>query len=63
MVDPYLDDEPELMKTVLSNHSAQNRVGESDEVAEAIVWLTSGAASFVNGAVLTTDGGPTAKLY
>ena len=63
MVDPYLDAEPELMKTVISNHSAQNRVGESEEVAEAIVWLTSGAASFVNGAVLTTDGGPTAKLY
>lgn len=63
MVDPYLDAEPELMKTVIQNHSAQNRVGESAEVAEAIVWLSSDVSSFVNGSVITTDGGPTARLY
>jgi NAD(P)-dependent dehydrogenase (short-subunit alcohol dehydrogenase family) len=63
MVDPYLVDEPDLMKKVISNHSAQNRVGESKEVAEAIIWLSSDEASFVNGAVLTTDGGPTSRLY
>ncbi|GAA0499689.1 SDR family oxidoreductase [Streptomyces sp. NPDC046215] len=36
------------------------RPGEPQEVAEAIVWLLSAAASFVNGAVLTVDGGVTA---
>lgn len=33
------------------------RAGRVEEAAEAIAWLTSPAASYVNGAVLTVDGG------
>lgn len=33
------------------------RMGEPEEVAQAVVWLASDAASFVVGHVLCTDGG------
>ncbi|HWD03280.1 MAG TPA: SDR family NAD(P)-dependent oxidoreductase [Amycolatopsis sp.] len=33
------------------------RYGEAPEVAEAVVWLCSAAAAYVNGVVLPVDGG------
>lgn len=33
------------------------RIGEPEEVAEAVVWLCSDAASFITGATLPIDGG------
>jgi NAD(P)-dependent dehydrogenase (short-subunit alcohol dehydrogenase family) len=33
------------------------RGGEADEVAAAIVWLCSDAASYVTGALLDVSGG------
>ena len=37
------------------------RIGEPPEVAEAVVWLCSDAASFVTGHSLLVDGGLTAQ--
>jgi NAD(P)-dependent dehydrogenase (short-subunit alcohol dehydrogenase family) len=63
MVDPAVEAFPEVLKTVVGRHSAQNRVGDAEEVAAAITWLCSDSASFVNGAVLAVDGGDTTRLY
>ena len=63
MVDPYVETAPELIKAAVSRYSALNRLGHAEETAEAITWLCSDAARFVNGAVLPVDGGDTSKLY
>jgi NAD(P)-dependent dehydrogenase (short-subunit alcohol dehydrogenase family) len=61
MVDPIATED--FMKTVVRRHSAQNRLGEAQEIAEAVAFLCSDAASFVNGADLIIDGGQTTTLY
>ena len=38
------------------------RFGEASEVANAIVFLSSPAASYINGVNLPVDGGRTASL-
>jgi NAD(P)-dependent dehydrogenase (short-subunit alcohol dehydrogenase family) len=63
MVDPDDDDLDEFIDEVVNRHSAMGRLGEGSETAAAIAWLCSDAASFVNGAVLSIDGGDTARLY
>ena len=63
IVDPHLESRPELMKALVGRYSAMNRVGKAEETAEAITWLCSDAASFVNGAVLPVDGGDKSRLY
>jgi NAD(P)-dependent dehydrogenase (short-subunit alcohol dehydrogenase family) len=39
---------------------ALGRIGQPDEVAAAVLWLCSDAASFVTGLAHTVDGGLTA---
>lgn len=41
----------------LANRHPLGRIGRSDEVAAAVLWLASSAASFVTGTDLEVDGG------
>lgn len=63
MVDPYVAAAPDLVNALTTRHSGMKRLGDASETAEAIAWLCSPAASFVNGAVLAVDGGEAARLY
>ena len=59
MVERFLTEAPDMARR-LTRASPTGRLGQPDEVAQAIVWLLSDAASFVNGAALPIDGGLTA---
>ena len=48
--------DPEIFKKV-SRWYPLGRVAEPDDIAEAVVFLGSPAAAYINGAVLTVDGG------
>jgi 3-oxoacyl-[acyl-carrier protein] reductase len=47
---------PKVLAEMVS-HTPLARMGTAEEIAEAYLWLASDAASFVNGAVLSVDGG------
>jgi NAD(P)-dependent dehydrogenase (short-subunit alcohol dehydrogenase family) len=55
MVD-FVTDNPDLLEEVAARHPI-GRLGTPQEIAEAVVWLCSDAASFVTGHALVADGG------
>jgi NAD(P)-dependent dehydrogenase (short-subunit alcohol dehydrogenase family) len=50
----------EDVENILTSVTPLLRAGSVDEIAEAVFWLCSPAASFVTGANLAVDGGKTA---
>ena len=60
MVERAIEQLPQLEQGALMNNPSR-RLGETHEVAEAVLWLASDASSFTNGAALTVDGGLTAQ--
>ena len=50
-------EQAEEMKEVLSRQIPAGRVGRPEEVAEAVLFLASDEASFINGVELFVDGG------
>lgn len=48
------------MKKVIDSMTPLGRMGQAGEIAEAVVWLCSDAASFITGHPLVIDGGSTA---
>ncbi len=61
MIERTLEVQPELSWQSLANGHPVGRVGEPEEVAEAVLWLCSDAASFVTGHLLILDGGLVAQ--
>ena len=63
MVDTNQPGAEDRYKMLTARHSGMKRLGNAEETANAIVWLCSPSASYVNGAVLTVDGGGATRLY
>jgi NAD(P)-dependent dehydrogenase (short-subunit alcohol dehydrogenase family) len=60
MVDRVLEGDEEKEAEAIAKHPL-GRIGSPIEVARAVVWLCSDAASFVTGDVLMVDGGFVAR--
>jgi 3-oxoacyl-[acyl-carrier protein] reductase len=59
MIKPYLDD-PEARK-VIEERIPLVRIGEPEDVANAVSFLASDEASWITGTILNVDGGKTAS--
>ncbi len=57
---PALNAGEEVVNALVAMHPI-GRLGEADEIAEAIAWLCSDAASFMAGHAMAVDGGLVAK--
>ena len=60
MIDSFLALAPGMEATYTAMHP-MGRLGEAHEVAEAVLWLCSDAASFVTGHAMIVDGGLVAR--
>ncbi|CAM5738843.1 SDR family oxidoreductase OS=Streptomyces tendae OX=1932 GN=GUR47_22440 PE=4 SV=1 [Streptomyces tendae] len=60
MVDAMIEG-GELDRDQAEGGQAIDRLGTADEIAQAVLWLCSGGASYVTGIALPVDGGYTAQ--
>jgi len=57
----YLTSASPGIKNEMMNMIPLKRVGQPEDIAEAVVWLCSDAASFITGHVMPVDGGMTSS--
>ncbi|WP_257450563.1 SDR family oxidoreductase [Archangium lipolyticum] len=60
MVTVFTDQNKELEAAAIASEPV-GRMALPEEIAEAVVWLSSGAASFITGAAMPVDGGYVAQ--
>jgi NAD(P)-dependent dehydrogenase (short-subunit alcohol dehydrogenase family) len=56
MIDRFVHGEVQIRKQLVEGEPI-GRIGKPEEIAEAVLWLCSEAASFVTGHALAVDGG------
>ena len=61
MMNKFLDEVPALKTTMLGD-LAMRRLVEPEEVADAVAFLASASASYINGHTLVVDGGASLQL-
>jgi len=59
-IEKYFAEQPKMAEG-LKRAAAMNRLGEPEEIAEAVVFLCSERASFITGQLLSVDGGGAVK--
>ena len=60
MIDRFTGNQPEAMAAMVATEP-MGRLGRSEEIADAVVWLASDRASFVTGQAIAVDGGFVAR--
>jgi len=55
-VEQYFEEQPEIAEG-LKKAAVMNRLGEPEEIAEAVTFLSSDRSSFITGQLLSVDGG------
>ncbi|MBM3222644.1 MAG: SDR family oxidoreductase [Candidatus Tectomicrobia bacterium] len=60
LIESSLAIQPALEEQIIARHPV-GRMGYPEEIAEAVLWLCSDAASFVTGHTMTVDGGYVAQ--
>lgn len=55
-IESWFERDPNAEKSLVDHHPI-GRLGEPEEIAQAVMWLCSNSASFIVGATLDLDGG------
>ena len=57
MITPMTASVPEKILDLMREKTPLKRLGKPDDVANTLLFLSSDEASFINGAVISVDGG------